>query len=85
MAVIRLADGSVPPFGSTVINSKKQGVGIVSDDGNVYLSGINAGEKMSVHWAGKPQCEISLPQKLSNSSLTDLLLPCRNLTAALQE
>lgn len=81
MALIRLVDGSVPPFGAVVVNSKKQNVGIVSDGGSVYLSGINAGEKMSVHWAGKVQCELALPQKLSGSSQTDLLLPCRSLTA----
>jgi outer membrane usher protein FimD/PapC len=81
MAMIRLADGSVPPFGATVLNAKKQNVGIVSDDGNVYLSGIRAEERMSVNWGGKAQCELSLPEVLSNSGQTDLLLPCRRLSA----
>lgn len=79
MAVIRLADGSTPPFGATVLNQKKRDVGIVSDDGSVYLSGINTGESMTVHWGGKAQCELVLPAVLSNSSQTDLLLPCRLL------
>ncbi|MBU9828522.1 outer membrane usher protein [Rahnella sp. FC061912-K] len=79
MAVIRLADGSTPPFGASVLNKKKQDVGIVNDGGNVYLSGINAGEAMTVHWGGIAQCELVLPDKLSNSSETDLLLPCRRL------
>ena len=81
MAVIRLADGSVPPFGATVLNAKKQNVGIVSDDGSVYLSGIRANEHMKVNWGGKAQCELSLPEILSNSNHTDLLLPCRRLVA----
>ncbi|MEZ2831040.1 outer membrane usher protein [Serratia liquefaciens] len=76
MAVIRLADGSTPPFGATVLNMKKQDVGIVNDGGSVYLSGINAGETMTVHWGGIAQCELTLPARLSNSDQTDLLLPC---------
>lgn len=76
MAVIRLADGTTPPFGATVLNKKKQSVGIVDDSGSVYLSGINAGESMTVQWGGQTQCELSLPAVLSNSNQTDLLLPC---------
>lgn len=76
MAVIRLADGSTPPFGATVLNAKKQEVGIVNDAGSVYLSGINPGEQMSVHWSGKPQCQLTLPPQIPNSGTTDLLLPC---------
>lgn len=79
MAVIRLADGSTPPFGATVLNAKKQEVGIVNDGGNVYLSGINPNETMWVHWAGRAQCEMTLPARLPQSGSTDLLLPCRRL------
>ncbi|WP_421094401.1 FimD/PapC C-terminal domain-containing protein, partial [Serratia fonticola] len=61
MAVIRLADGSTPPFGATVLNHKQQEVGIVNDGGSIYLSGINAGEVMTVHWGGRAQCELTLP------------------------
>ena len=80
MAVIRLADGSTPPFGATVLNMKKQGVGIVDDGGSIYLSGIKAGETMTVHWSGRAQCALDLPEVLSNSNQTDLLLPCRLLS-----
>ncbi|WP_164120376.1 outer membrane usher protein [Serratia marcescens] len=76
MAVIRLADGSAPPFGATVRNGKRQEVGIVNDNGEVYLSGINAGEAMSVSWGGAEQCGITLPQTLSPGQLPNLLLPC---------
>lgn len=77
MAVIRLADGSTPPFGATVQNRKKQEVGLVNDGGNVYLSGINSGEEMTVQWDGKTQCVISLPKTLSASAEAEMLLPCR--------
>lgn len=79
MAVIRLTDGSTPPFGATVLNTKTKEVGIVGESGSVYLSGINAGEQMEVHWGGSAQCVLVLPNALSNSSQTDLLLPCRQV------
>ncbi|MGH8412268.1 MAG: fimbria/pilus outer membrane usher protein, partial [Pseudomonas sp.] len=48
MAVLRLPDGSAPPFGATVKNRKQQDTGVVNDGGDVYLSGIQAGEQMIV-------------------------------------
>lgn len=77
MAVIRLADGSTPPFGATVLNEKARETGIVNDGGSVYLSGIKAGETMSVRWGGRIQCAISLPNTLPQGDEINLLLPCR--------
>ncbi|CAI1035388.1 outer membrane usher protein [Serratia liquefaciens] len=79
MAVIRLADGTTPPFGATVKNRKKQDVGIVNDDGNVYLSGINPNEEMTVQWNGRAQCALTLPAQIPHGDLANLLLPCRLL------
>lgn len=77
MAVIRLADGSEPPFGATVMNRGKKQTGIVSDGGSVWLSGINAGESMSVNWNGAAQCEVKMPAPLPPEMLMNtLLLPC---------
>lgn len=75
MAVIKLANGSEPPFGATVMNSRKQETGIVDDSGSVYLSGINAGEIMTVHWSGQEQCKVEMPSPLP-AELQNLLLPC---------
>ncbi|WP_156293092.1 outer membrane usher protein [Serratia oryzae] len=81
MAVIRLADGRMPPFGAQVINHKQREVGIVNDGGQVYLSGIARGEKMTVHWDDRVQCELTLPSVLPSAlDPTDLLLPCRELS-----
>jgi outer membrane usher protein PapC len=80
MAVIRLASGEAPPFGATVSNLKGQETGIVSDSGEVYLSGIQSGQKMNVRWNGKVQCEIELPQLSGNSMSENLLLPCVAVT-----
>ncbi|BEM60674.1 fimbrial protein SteB [Serratia marcescens] len=85
MAVIRLADGSTPPFGATVMNSNKQDTGIVNDGGSVYLSGIRPGESMTVHWNGAARCAISLPQMLPADMMSNLLLPCRALPATESE
>lgn len=77
MAIIKLADGSTPPFGAKVINSRKQVTGLVNDDGTLYLSGIRAGETMSVEWDDKAQCEVRLPTPLPADMIShSLLLPC---------
>lgn len=81
MAVVRLADGSSPPFGATVQNSKKRDVGIINDDGSVYLSGIQPGAKMTTHWNGITQCEITLPTHIPQHGTKNLLLPCRPIAA----
>ncbi|HAT4517052.1 TPA: outer membrane usher protein [Serratia marcescens] len=82
MVVIKLADGSEPPFGATVQNARKQETGIVNDGGGVYLSGIKAGESMTVHWNGAAQCRVQLPELLPREILSNaLLLPCHALNA----
>ncbi|WP_150292698.1 outer membrane usher protein [Pseudomonas extremaustralis] len=73
MAVLRLPDGSSPPFGATVKNVKQQDTGIVNDGGNVYLSGIQAGEQMVVSWGGSERCILTLPVVLPADGLTDAL------------
>ncbi|WP_276640557.1 outer membrane usher protein [Siccibacter turicensis] len=78
MAIIRLADGSFPPFGASVRNVDKQEVGIVNDEGQTYLSGLKPGERMNVSWSGDTQCVITLPQALEGLSQNgNLLLPCQ--------
>jgi len=82
MAVIKLADGSEPPFGATVLNARKQETGLVNDGGSVYLSGINAGDTMTVRWGGAAQCEVRMPRTLPADMLMNmLLLPCHPLRA----
>ncbi|QHF48015.1 fimbrial assembly protein [Pseudomonas sp. S35] len=83
MAVLRLPDGSSPPFGATVKNLKQQDTGIVNDGGNVYLSGIRAGEQMIVSWGGDERCILTLPVMLPADGLTDALqLRCQSVAAA---
>lgn len=77
MAVIKLADGSHPPFGATVSNKEKYQVGIVIDDGKVWLSGMNPSETLAVRWEDNGQCYINLPSQLLPSN-NNLLLPCQD-------
>ena len=78
MAVLRLPDGSAPPFGATVKNEKQQDTGIVNEDGSVYLSGIQPGDTMIVSWGGIERCTLTLPERLPADGLTSSLnLPCQ--------
>lgn len=79
MVVIRLVDGSAVPFGATVKNPKSQDVGIVGDEGSAYLSGINPGGEMSVHWNGRAQCSLEMPAQISEGDMAEMVLPCKRL------
>ena len=80
MAVLRLPDGSSPPFGAMVKNAKQQDTGIVNDGGSVYLSGIQAGEQMVVSWSGSERCVLTLPVVLPTDGLSNALeLDCRRV------
>ncbi len=73
MAVLRMADGSVPPFGATVKNARQQDTGIVNDGGSVYLSGIEPGAKMRVSWDGAERCTLEMPARLPAAGFTSAL------------
>lgn len=76
MAIVRLKDGSYPPFGASITTEKGRELGIVNDSGNVYLSGINSGEILDVRWSGKKQCEVQVPQLDEGIFISSLLLTC---------
>lgn len=73
MAVVRLADGSSPPFGAIIVNRRNEQTGLIAEDGNVWLSGIKPKEKMLVKWDGETRCSLTLPPTLPDGNL---LLPC---------
>ncbi|EGT5661343.1 outer membrane usher protein [Cronobacter dublinensis subsp. dublinensis] len=78
MAILRLADGTFPPFGASVRNAENQEVGIVNDEGQAWLSGLKPGHKLQVNWNGATQCAVTLPESLQGTSENgNLLLPCR--------
>ena len=82
MAVIRLLDGSTPPFGATVKNQRQQDTGIVNEDGSVYLSGIEPGKQMTVSWGGTERCTLMLPASVPADGLVSALnLLCEGASA----
>ncbi|MCY1700957.1 fimbria/pilus outer membrane usher protein [Lelliottia sp. SL45] len=74
-ALIRLSDNSQPPFGAVVKNEDGQEVGMVSDNGEAYLSGVVPGKRMRVFWDSAEQCAVLIPPKL-NVTAGNILLPC---------
>ncbi|MBF2792902.1 MULTISPECIES: fimbria/pilus outer membrane usher protein [Enterobacteriaceae] len=79
-AVLRLADGSHPPFGASVTNSKGRELGMVGDSGLVWLSGVVPGESLNVSWDARAQCALAMPQHVTTEQ--QLLLPCHSAKAA---
>ena len=78
VGVIRLADGRFPPLGVAVVDAKtNKEVGLVAEDGFVYLSGIQEGSLLRVVWASNT-CEISPPNQ-SNISEAAIILPCKTV------
>ena len=75
MAIIKLTDGSTPPFGAEVRNKQGTQTGIVGEEGSVWLAGLRPGEQMNVSWNDGVQCRIDLPKPLPVLG-KGLLLPC---------
>ncbi|MFS4359239.1 FimD/PapC C-terminal domain-containing protein, partial [Escherichia coli] len=73
-AILRLADGSQPPFGASVTSEKGRELGMVADEGLAWLSGVTPGENLSVNWDGKTQCQVNVPETAISDQ--QLLLPC---------
>ncbi|WP_413507110.1 fimbria/pilus outer membrane usher protein [Serratia proteamaculans] len=82
LVIVRMKDGKAPPFAANVFTANGKNAGLIGDDGQAWLSGMQAGEKMQVRWNGAVQCEISLPDDLSVINETSLLLPCESIPGA---
>lgn len=76
LVMIRLEDGTNPPFGASVQNKDHREVGIVNDDGSAYLSGIQPDEVMHVRWGGAEQCQIVFPTNFNIKNQIQAFLPC---------
>lgn len=76
MVLLRLKDGSYPPFASDIKNNDGKVTGIVGDQGEAYIGGIRPGETMNVTWQGS-ECVITFPKDIESHDVFDkLLLPC---------
>lgn len=76
IGVIRLADGSYPPLGVSVTDTTtSREVGLVAENGFVYLSGVQDNSRLELKW-GDRRCAIATPGG-SNLNATAVILPCR--------
>jgi outer membrane usher protein FimD/PapC len=74
IAILNMTDGSHPPFGASVRNAKDRELGIVSDGGLTWLSGISPNEELTVKWGTSGECKTQIPAIIPAAQL---LLPCQ--------
>lgn len=61
LVTIHFPDGKTPPFGALVYDSEKDTVlGMIAENGQVYLTGIQSNQKLTVKWSGTQSCQITL-------------------------
>lgn len=77
LAVVRLSSGKYPPLGTSIIEvSSGREVGIIADNGIVYLTGINPQENYIIKWAGGAnQCSLDL-SNIPEQNKGKVLIPC---------
>ncbi|GHD96054.1 membrane protein [Pseudocitrobacter faecalis] len=74
--IIHTADNGVPPLGAVVyLSDKNIDVGMVSEEGHAWLSGVKGGQTFNVQWGKENRCTIKLPASLE-SVAQQLILPC---------
>lgn len=79
----RLADNSFPQIGASVFNSQGRNSGTVGMNGDLYVAGIAAGDKLTVKWGDGPadKCYLQIPAKLDAQTKTmgyqELTLTCQ--------
>lgn len=76
MVNLTLDEGTPVPFGASVKTRLNRHAGIVGDNGNVYLSGINAGDTLDVIWNDRKQCQVTIANDLQENDFTIMPLQC---------
>ncbi|ESN17289.1 fimbrial usher protein [Enterobacter sp. MGH 24] len=73
--ILRTSSGT-PPLGALVsLQNTDQQVGMVADDGHVWLGAVQPEQQFRVTWGDNQQCRFSLPSHLKNGM--QLMLPCQ--------
>ena len=67
---VRLTDGSLLPFGTTVVDEKGIGAGVVGQAGQVLLS-VNDGKVYSMKWGEKASQRCSIVLDISKAPVVD--------------
>lgn len=75
VGILRTATGT-PPLGAQVRDQDNgTEVGIVAENGHLWLGAVKAEQHFTVRWGDGQQCGFSLPASLENT--TQLMLPCQ--------
>ncbi|HHD2918839.1 fimbria/pilus outer membrane usher protein [Enterobacter kobei] len=75
LGILRTASG-MPPLGARVqMADSGKDVGIVADEGHVWLGAVQPEQQFLVTWGDASQCRFTLPSHLTN--LSQLMLPCQ--------
>lgn len=74
VAVFAMKDGSHPPFGASIRDRKERELGMVSDSGVAWVTGVNPDDELTLYWGGKAQCRARLPTPIVAEG--QLLMPC---------
>ncbi|MBG2800910.1 fimbria/pilus outer membrane usher protein [Proteus genomosp. 6] len=74
MAILQTVDQKHPPFGAEITNKNGENMGMVMEDGLVYIAGVNLNESLNVIWGGKSQCTITIPAAINDPLKHELLL-----------
>jgi outer membrane usher protein FimD/PapC len=73
--ILRTASGT-PPLGALVrLEESGQQIGMVADEGHVWLGAVEPDQQFLVTWGDNNQCRFSLPSHLENTM--QLMLPCQ--------
>lgn len=75
VGVLRTASGT-PPLGALVMIAETgQQVGMVAEEGHIWLGAVQPEQQFRVTWGAENQCRFALPARLDSSM--QLILPCR--------
>lgn len=78
VGIIRQENGQFPPLGVSIVDSATgKEVGLVAEEGFVYLSGIQENSTLRLTWSDKA-CEITPPNQ-SNLNGDAIFLPCKTV------
>lgn len=61
LLAVKLPDGTSPPFGAFVYDTEShKELGMLAEQGQTYLTGIQANQKLQVKWNGNQSCQFTI-------------------------
>ncbi len=82
VAVLTQQNGSPPPFGAIIRNAASRELGMVSDGGLAWISGVKPNEQLNVFRGANVLCTVTLPPVIPAQQI---LLPCTPTVQTVKE